>query len=141
MKGKKTGEKDLTFATRLCALYAALPYDQKDLARRVGVSISTLLQWEEGDRVPDVVQLKKVAAYFGLPCEFFLEDPPSVPEEREDPMLDWQIADRLGLSESTVERLHELAESAPGEALDNLDDAIFSLTETVLAARGDWNED
>ena len=131
--------KDRTFSTRLRALYDAAPYDRKDLARKMGVSISTLLQWEDGDAVPDVIQLKKLAVYFGLPYEFFLEYLPPTPKE--DPMKNWEIADRLGLSESTVERLRELAEIAPGEALDNLDDAVFSLTETVLASRGDWNGD
>ena len=141
MKGKKTGEKDLMFAERLRTLYAALPYDQRDLARSVGVSMATLLQWEEGDKVPTVTQLKKVAVYFGLPCEFFLEDLPPAPEKPEDPLLDWQIADRLGLSESTVERLKELAEAAPGDVLDSVDETIYSLTETTLAARGNWNRD
>ena len=130
--------KDRTFAARLHALYETVPYDQKDLARRVGVSISTLIQWEAGDKVPDVIQLKKMAVYFGLPCEFFLEFDP--PRRKEDPMKNWEIADRLGLSESTVERLRELAENAPGDVLDKLDETIYSLTDTALAARGDWDE-
>ena len=131
--------KDRTFSTRLRALYDAAPYDRKDLARKMGVSISTLVRWEDGDAVPDVIRLKKMAVYFGLPYEFFLEYPSPAPKE--EPMKNWEIADRLGLSESTVERLMELAETAPGEALDHLDDAVFSLTETALASRGDWNAD
>ena len=140
-KGSKT-EKDMVFAERLRMLMDAQPYDRREMSRRVGVPISTIMKWEDGETVPDVIQLRCVATYFGLPCEFFLEVSVSVPEKRtEDPLRNWQIADRLGLSECTVEKLEELAETAPGEALDKLDDAIFSMAEAALAARGDWDED
>lgn len=136
-------KKDQVFAERLRLLMDAQPYDRRDLSRRLGVPISTIMKWEDGEAVPDVIQLRCVAMYFGLPCEFFLEVSVSVPEKRteEDPLRNWQIADRLGLSECTVEKLEELAESAPGEALDKLDDAIFSMAEAVLAARDDWDTD
>lgn len=136
-------KKDQIFAERLRLLLDAQPYDRRDLSRRLGVPISTIMKWEDGEAVPDVIQLRCVAMYFGLPCEFFLEVSVSVPEKRteEDPLRNWQIADRLGLSECTVEKLEELAESAPGEALDKLDDAIFSMAEAVLAARDDWDTD
>lgn len=136
-------KKDQVFAERLRLLLDAQPYDRRDLSRRLGVPISTIMKWEDGEAVPDVIQLRCVAMYFGLPCEFFLEVSVSVPEKRteEDPLRNWQIADRLGLSECTVEKLEELAESAPGEALDKLDDAIFSMAEAVLAARDDWDTD
>ncbi|MBP5717734.1 MAG: helix-turn-helix transcriptional regulator [Abditibacteriota bacterium] len=136
-------KKDQVFAERLRLLMDAQPYDRRDLSRRLGVPISTIMKWEDGEAVPDVIRLRCVAMYFGLPCEFFLEVSVSVPEKRteEDPLRNWQIADRLGLSECTVEKLEELAESAPGEALDKLDDAIFSMAEAVLAARDDWDTD
>ena len=131
--------QDISFSLRFRALYNALPYDQRDLARKVGVTTATILKWEDGDAVPDLIQLKKIAQYFGLPCEYFLED--SLPAEEQKPqMADWQIADALGLSEGTVERLRELSASAPGDALDALDEAIYSMTEAMLASRADWNE-
>ena len=138
--GKK---KDTVFSERLHDLFVSMPYDRVDLSRRVGVPISTIMAWEDGEATPTEIQLRCVATYFGLPCEFFLEVSVSVPDKRteEDPLRNWQIADRLGLSECTVEKLEELAESAPGEVLNKLDDAIFSMAEAALAARGDWDED
>ena len=135
-------KKDTVFSERLHDLFVSMPYDRVDLSRRVGVPISTIMAWEDGEATPTEIQLRCVATYFGLPCEFFLEVSMTVPEKRtEDPLRNWQIADRLGLSECTVEKLEELAETAPGEALDKLDDAIFSMAEAALAARGDWDED
>ena len=141
-KGSKT-EKDMVFAERLRMLMDAQPYDRREMSRRVGVPISTIMKWEDGETVPDVIQLRCVATYFGLPCEFFLEVSVGTAEKarEENPMRNWQIADRLGLSECTVERLEELAEEAPGEVLDKLDDSIFAMTEAALAARGDWDAD
>ena len=127
------------FSERLRALYESLPYDRRDLSRRLGVPLSTLMQWEDGEAVPNGMQLRCVAMYFGLPCGFFLEVP--APGWWEGPLGNWQMADRLGLSECTVEKLEELAENAPGEVLDKLDDAIFSMAEAALAARRDWDEE
>ena len=129
--------KDVTFALRLRALCAASAYDRKELARIAGVSIPTVMQWEAGEKTPDLTQFKRVAAYFSLLCEFFLT--PDLPELSDALPEDWKIADALGLSEGTVERLKQLAESAPGEALDGLDDAIFSMTDALLASREEWD--
>ena len=129
--------KDVTFALRLRALYAASAYDRRELARTAGASISTVMRWEEGDETPNLTQFKRVAAYFGLPREFFLT--PDIPETSDALPEDWRIADALGLSEGTVERLKQLAESAPGEALDSLDASIFSMTDALLASREEWD--
>ena len=133
-------ENDITFMLRLRALYAAEAYDRRDLARKVGVSIATLLQWEEGKKVPDIRQLFALAAYFGLPYEFFLSDIPPVAQKKVT-ARDWQIADRLGLSEGTVEKLTLLAEVAPGKVLDSVDDAIFSIVKSHLDGNDEWDGD
>ena len=80
--------KDLTFALRLRALYAASAYDRKELARTAGASISTVMRWEEGDETPNLTQFKRVAAYFGLPREFFLT--PDIPETSDALPEDWK---------------------------------------------------
>ena len=136
MKHSMEKGKDLTFALRLRALYAASAYDRKELTRTAGASISTVMRWEEGDETPNLTQFKRVAAYFGLPREFFLT--PDIPETSDALPEDWRIADALGLSEGTVERLKQLAESAPGDALDGLDEAIFSMTDALLASKEEW---
>ena len=82
--------KDVTFALRLRALYAAAAYDRKELARIAGVSIPTVMQWEDGEKTPDLTQFKRVAAYFSLPCEFFLT--PDLPELSDALPEDWKIA-------------------------------------------------
>lgn len=119
---------NLIFATRLRALYASSLYERLDLARKLGVSVQTILHWEDGDEIPNVNHLRKMADIFTLPYEFFLDE---LPEDMEDTKEKWQIADMLGLSEGTVERLMQLAKNAPGEVLDSTDEAIFSLLEAA----------
>ena len=131
---------DVTFMLRLRALYAAQAYDRRDLARKVGVPVATLLAWEGGQKVPDIRQLHNLAAYFGLPYEFFLSDLPPVTAKKET-VRNWQIADRLGLSEGTVEKLALLAEVAPGKVLDSVDDAIFSIVKSHLDENDEWDGD
>ena len=39
---------------------------QKDLAKAVGVSLSTVAEWERGNRTPSVEKLTELAGVFGM---------------------------------------------------------------------------
>ena len=39
---------------------------QRDLARAVGVSLSTISDWEKGNRIPSVEKLTALAGVFGM---------------------------------------------------------------------------
>ena len=43
----------------------------KELAERIDVSFSTIYRWENGDRIPDIVTLMKLAKLFDVPIDEF----------------------------------------------------------------------
>lgn len=44
-----------------------------EVAKQTGVSTSTLTNWKYGRYVPKVDKIKKLAEYFKMPIEYFLE--------------------------------------------------------------------
>ncbi len=44
-----------------------------EVAKQTGVSTSTLTNWKYGRYTPKADKLKKIADYFNLPIEYFLE--------------------------------------------------------------------
>lgn len=45
---------------------------QADLAKKMGVSLTTISNWETGYSKPDVEQLKKIAKFFNISTDFLL---------------------------------------------------------------------
>ena len=45
-----------------------------EVAKDTGVQTSTLSNWKAGRYAPKVDKIKKIADYFGVPIEYFLED-------------------------------------------------------------------
>ena len=123
-----TSESNNYFGQKLRLLLDNSGYEWADLARALGVSVRTVYAWMSGTKVPNVYTFRDIAAFFKVPYNCLLDDSEDLPDC-------WQIADRLGLSEGTVERLMELAVSMPGEAMDHLDDALFSMLESLTAAQ------
>lgn len=44
------------------------------VSKDTGISTATLYDWKRGVSTPKVDKLKKLADYFGVPIEYFLED-------------------------------------------------------------------
>lgn len=44
-----------------------------EVAKQTGVSTSTLTNWKYGRYVPKANKIKKIAEYFKVPIEYFLE--------------------------------------------------------------------
>lgn len=44
-----------------------------EVAKQTGVSTSTLTNWKYGRYVPKADKIKKIAEYFKMPIEYFLE--------------------------------------------------------------------
>lgn len=118
---------DTYFSNRLSQMFTLTGYRREELAQRVGVKVQTVYLWENGGKLPDVNQFREIAAFFGLPYSFFLDDSRGMPET-------WQIAARLGLSDGTVEKLMELVENGSGTVLDEIDEALFSMISAVNKA-------
>ena len=45
-----------------------------EISKQTGVSTSTLTNWKYGRYTPKTDKLKKLATYFGVSIEYFLED-------------------------------------------------------------------
>ena len=116
------------FGSRLTGLFDTLGYRREDLAKYLDVTVPVVRRWENGVSCPDVNQFRKMTAFFNLPYDWFLDGPGNLPET-------WELADRLGLSAGTVEQLMELAQNQPGEVLDALDEAVYSIVSALGSGR------
>lgn len=45
-----------------------------EVAKETGVRTSTLSNWKAGRYTPKIDKIKKIADYFGVPIEYFLEE-------------------------------------------------------------------
>ena len=100
MKPNMKPENDNLFARRMRSLYSACAYERKELAQSLNVTVHTVQQWETGEKVPDVNQLRTIAKLVGMPCDWFLLDDSD--KGVSDQEVDW-IADRLGIEPETVD--------------------------------------
>ena len=59
-------------------IYCKLRDDRKikdaDVAKATGITKSTFSDWKNGRSEPKLDKLKKIADYFGVPIEYFLEE-------------------------------------------------------------------
>ena len=115
------------FRRRLRGLFVITDRSRTDLARAMCVPYNTVLQWESGEKVPDVYQFREIADFFDMPYAWFLDGTDGLPGVEE-------IADRLGLSEGTVEALMEMADTAPEQVLDDMDDCLFQIVTVLRSA-------
>lgn len=60
------------FAARLKELRTTAGFTQAQLAKQLGVTQSTIGNWESGCRVPRTEMARKVAAFFGVSTDYLL---------------------------------------------------------------------
>ena len=92
----------------------------ENLARHLGVPVPEVRRWMNGTAAPDIYQFQEIARFFGLPCEWFLDDGDSFPDVED-------LSELLGLNVDTVEGLLLLAATENEDVLEPLDEAIFSI--------------
>lgn len=63
----------MSFATNLCELMQKHELSSYKLAKEVGVHVSTVTNWKDGNS-PKVEHVKKVADYFGVTVDDLLAD-------------------------------------------------------------------
>ena len=122
--------QNTSFSRRLRGLFTITDYQPAALAKRLGVGVQTVRQWESGTAVPDVNQFREIASFFGLPYAWFLGGADGQPDAA-------VMAEKLGLHEDTVEELMELAEETSGPVLDAVDSAVAAVISAVWAAQED----
>ena len=120
--------QNTSFSRRLRGLFTITDYQPAALAKRLGVGVQTVRQWESGTAAPDVNQFREIAAFFRLPDAWFLGGTEGLPA----PCV---LAEKLGLREDTIEDLMELADEAPEEVLDAVDSAVAAVISAVWAAQ------
>jgi len=117
------------FAHRLKNVLSASGVERGELARHLGVSVSTVNRWLNGITTPNVYQFRDIAHLFGMPYDWFLEDGDSIPNTEE-------LAEKLGLSPETVEALLDMASEGSNkavlEAVDNTLCAALSVIDGVF---------
>ena len=117
------------FRRRLSGLLLLTDCLRVDLARHLRVPVQTVRDWESGEDIPNVYQFREIADFFGLPYAWFLDGKDATPNAAE-------LAELLGLSESTVELLTDLEKTATPELLDAVDDMIFALVSSLKEVLG-----
>ena len=118
------------FDQRLKEVLSASLVEHGELARHLGVSVSTVNRWLGGISTPNVYQFRKIAHFFGMPYDWFL-DPDSGKPDADD------LAVKLGLSPETVGALLELGASEDEGVLTAVDEAVCAVIATVNAVYGD----
>ena len=117
------------FRRRLSGLLLLTDCLRVDLARHLRVPVQTVRDWESGEDIPNVYQFREIADFFGLPYAWFLDGKDATPNAAD-------LAELLGLSESTVELLTDLEKTATPELLDAVDDMIFALVSSLKEVLG-----
>ena len=117
------------FRRRLSSLFLLTGCLRVDLARHLRAPVQKVRDWESGEDIPNVYQFREIAGFFGLPYDWFLDGVDATPNAAE-------LAELLGLSESTVETLGKLSDAAPPDVMDAVDDAIFALAFAVQSVCG-----
>lgn len=106
---KKEVSYDSPFAARLRKLLADTKTTQPMLAEAIGVSRQAIGQWKDGNTLPDVVALGKIADYFNVSADYLLGRSEVM---NIDPDKQLNVAcNYTGLTEKAVETLHSISQN------------------------------
>ncbi len=60
------------FCERLKDLRIETGISAKELGKQIGVSDSTIIRWENGDRIPSIINLKNLALFFKVSADYLI---------------------------------------------------------------------
>ncbi|KAA9010685.1 helix-turn-helix domain-containing protein [Histidinibacterium aquaticum] len=103
-------DESATFGDRLAAAREAAGMSQKDLAKRVGVKLSTLTRWEDDQAEPRANRLSMLSGLLGVSLRWLLTgqgEGLSGPDAEEIPQDGLEILAELRLLRTESERLCE----------------------------------
>ena len=86
------------FTDKLTACYEAEHLDRKHFAEKIGVPESTIRNWIRFGNIPPADTLYKIANYFNLPMEYFIDG-------KENPLTDREIALIIKMRDLTDEQI------------------------------------
>ena len=91
-----------TLYEKIEACYTAQGKNRKNFAAEIGVPESTIRNWQRYNSVPAADVLYKIAQYFKVPMEYFLEG-------SENPMSDREIATIIKMRKLSEEQLRMIS--------------------------------
>lgn len=104
-RGRKKKEIDGNFAKLLSELLQKVKTEngiiQDDVAKAIGVSRQALGKWANGETVPDILDLKKLAKYFNISADYLL----GLTNNKTNDITVKAICEYTGLSDEAVESL------------------------------------
>lgn len=109
-RGRKKKEigSNSPFASRLREMLEERNITQPVLAEAIGVSRQSVGQWKDGKTVPDILDLKKIAVFFGVSTDYLLcQTDVASSDDRVRTMHEL-----TGLSEAAINRLVNLKDVA-----------------------------
>lgn len=147
-RGRKKKEIDGNFAKLLSELLQDVKITngiiQDDVAKSIGVSRQALGKWANGETVPDIIDLKKLAKYFNVSADYLL----GLTNNKTNDITVKAICEYTGLSDEAVESLADyinidyledyesdqldieaIKETANFLHIDNFDDPVQTLKE------------
>lgn len=105
---------------------------QAEFADKIGLSRPSIGYYENGNRVPDISTLKRIAETCNVSADWLI----GLSDMRAGNADDMAIEKRLGLSEDaikTLERLNGVKKTTMDEYLDEVPSAVFEEDRTALA--------
>jgi len=118
-RGRKKKEIDRVFSERLTHLLQEAKTDYgtilEDVASEIGVSRQALGKWANGDTVPDILDLKKLAEYFQVSADYLL----GISDVRTADKDLQSVCEYTGLSEGAVATLERLKGETSHEEVDS----------------------
>lgn len=94
--------RNAVFPTRLRGLREEMGVSQQKAAEEIGINKASLSYYEQGDNVPDIKGLKKLADYYSVSYDFLLGNSDARKAEN------MALADSLGINDSSISRLRQL---------------------------------
>lgn len=109
-RGRKKKEIDGNFAKLLSELLQKVKTEngiiQDDVAKAIGVSRQALGKWANGETVPDIIDLKKLAKYFDVSADYLL----GMTDNKTNDITVKAICEYTGLNDEAVESLADFAD-------------------------------
>lgn len=111
-RGRKPKVRDYNsvFAQRFRKLIEDAKITLPELAQHIGTTRQSIGQWKDGNTIPDISALKRIAEYFNVTSDYLLglSDVASIDTDVQ------AVCEYTGLTESTVQEMHSCVTAEQG---------------------------
>lgn len=96
----------MTFSEKLKLLRKEKNLNQEEASKKIGIALSSLRKYEQVGN-PDVVQLKKIAEFYGVSYDYLLNDNCNTRS-----VSNLEIVNTLGITENTINAIKRIEDKA-----------------------------